>query len=145
MMRLAFLAPSKEELLYKKELLEKRYGAVTPEMADVIIPLGGDGFMLHTLHHPPFQGKRFFGMNCGSVGFLMNPYNEESLEERVQNAQSTSLSSLEMKVETLQGDEHHAIAINEIYLFRETHQASKLRVTINGHAFLGELVSDGVL
>src|SRR5581483_751621 len=125
--------------------LRKRYGTVDPRQADVIVPLGGDGFMLETLHRFVSSGKPVFGMHRGSVGFLMNSYRLDGLDERLASATPVELHPLEMLARRGDGTEHRAIAFNEVSLLRETRQAAKLRVTVDDVVRLDELMADGIL
>src|SRR5258706_2153886 len=107
--------------------LRKLYGTVEPQAADVVVPLGGDGFMLESLHRFVGSGKPIFGMHRGSVGFLMNSYRPHGLYERLAAAQPVELHPLEMTAHRDDGGRHRAIAFNEGSLLRETRQAAKLR------------------
>lgn len=125
--------------------LDKLYKTVDAENADVIVALGGDGFLLKTLHRFMPQKKPVFGMNRGSVGFLLNNYRAENLESRLAKAQNVALYPLRMRASDMGGKEHEALAINEVSLFRETHQAAKIKITVDGIVRLEELVCDGVM
>jgi NAD+ kinase len=107
--------------------------------------LGGDGFVLETLHRFIARNVPIYGMNCGTVGFLMNQYDEEDLAERVSQAQEVTLRLLRMKARCSDGRTHKALAINEVALFREGRQAAKIRIEVDGVVRLPELVCDGVL
>jgi len=122
-----------------------RYPCVRPEHADIIIPLGGDGFMLETLHRFLPTGVLIYGMHRGSVGFLMNAYRPDGLYERLAAAQPVILHPLEMTARDEAGVSHRALAFNEVSLLRETRQAAKLRVTVDGVVRLEELMADGIL
>lgn len=142
---IAFVAadtPAAQEALLR---LKHRYGHRPPEDADVIVALGGDGFMLETLHRFMALGKPIYGMNRGTVGFLMNVYMEDDLPDRLRRAQSVTLHPLRMQAETVRGERVEALAINEVSMLRETRQAAKLRITIDGRVRLPELVCDGAL
>jgi NAD+ kinase len=143
--RLAFLASEAEAAQHALRELRRLYGVVDPEDAEVIVPLGGDGFMLETLHR--FFGKDLpiYGMHRGSVGFLMNPYQAEGLPERLETAQPVTLHPLEMTTEDEQGATQTAIAFNEVSLLRETRQGAKLRISVDGVVRLDELIADGIL
>jgi NAD+ kinase len=121
------------------------YPCVPPEQADVIVPLGGDGFMLETLHRFLSTGIPIYGMHRGSVGFLMNAYRPEGLCERLAAAQPVVLHPLEMKATDMHGGTHRALAFNEVSLLRESRQAAKLRIGIDGVVRLEELMADGIL
>jgi NAD+ kinase len=125
--------------------LGQRYGQVPAAEADVIVPLGGDGFMLETLHAHLSSGVPIYGMNRGTVGFLLNEYNEAGLADRLTRAQATTLHPLRMRARQSDGQSCDALAINEVSVFRETRQAAKLQVTIDGVVRLEELICDGLL
>jgi NAD+ kinase len=129
--------------------LKKRYGLeTTPKglaRADVIVALGGDGFMLHTLHRFLNSGKPIYGMNRGTVGFLLNEYKEKELEERLESARSASLRPLEMTAVTTKGKEHTALAFNEVSLFRQTYQAAHITIKVDNVVRVKEMICDGVL
>jgi NAD+ kinase len=145
-MRIAFVASEAEKAQQALTVLRRKYPSVeTPEEADVVVALGGDGFMLHTLRALIGTGKPVYGMNRGTVGFLMNEYRTEGLEERVRNAQSLKLYPLRMKATRVDGGVEEAIAINEVSVFRETRQAAKIDIRVDGVARLNGLVCDGVL
>lgn len=141
----AFVAADNEAALEALERLARRYGNIPPKQADVIVALGGDGFMLETLHRHIEQGVPIYGMNRGTVGFLMNVYSEEALPERLERAEAVELHPLRMSAHTVSGAVHEALAINEVSLLRETRQAAKLRIRIDGKERLSELICDGVL
>jgi NAD+ kinase len=143
--RLAFVASDRPEAKEARERLAFRYGDASPEQADVIVALGGDGFMLETLHAFLRTGKPIFGMNRGTVGFLMNDYGENGLVERVAAAQATVIHPLAMTATTLDGREERALAINEVSMLRETHQTAKLRIAVDGKVRMQELFCDGAL
>ncbi|MEM7056731.1 MAG: NAD kinase [Pseudomonadota bacterium] len=125
--------------------LRHRYGHVAAEKSDVIVALGGDGFMLQTLHSHMDLATPVYGMNRGSVGFLMNDYDEEGLEERLYQARQAVINPLKMVATDQVGKTHEALAINEVSLFRQKYQAAKIRIVVDGTEQLGELVCDGVL
>ena len=112
---------------------------------DVIVALGGDGFMLQVLHKYMHRNIPVYGMNCGSVGFLLNNYNPQSLFERIGNARCAMLHPLVMYTRTVDGKERQELAINEVSLFRESRQAAKLRVTIDHVVRVNEMIADGIL
>jgi NAD+ kinase len=121
------------------------YPCVEPERAEVIVPLGGDGFMLETLHRFLSRGVPIYGMHRGSVGFLMNAYRPAGLYERLAAAQPVVLHPLEMTARDERGGHHLALAFNEVSLLRESRQAAKLRVTVDGVVRIEELMADGIL
>ncbi len=143
--KVAFLADQHKEAQNALTTLQKRYPSVPPEQSDIIVALGGDGFMLHTLHTYIDQQTPVFGMNLGSVGFLMNAYSIDNLIERLVEANKVSLYPLEMIATTTAGEQKKAQAINEVSLLRKTHQAAKIRITIDGIVRMQELICDGVL
>lgn len=112
---------------------------------DVVVALGGDGLMLKVMHRYIDSDVKIFGMNRGSVGFLLNKYSPENLVERIENASSITLYPLEMTVEDLNGEHRTALAINEVSLLRETNQSAKLRIVIDGVERMPQLVCDGIL
>jgi NAD+ kinase len=125
--------------------LTEKYDHVPPETADVIVALGGDGLMLETLHTYLDRDVPIYGMNRGTVGFLMNEYKETRLAARLDAAEPVVLRPLEMSVQTVDGETINTIAINEISLLRETRQAAKLRIRIDGKVRMSELICDGLL
>jgi NAD+ kinase len=143
--RVAFVASDAEAAQLALTELRKAYGTVEPEEAEVIVPLGGDGFMLETLHRFVGTGVPIFGIHRGSVGFLMNPYQIDGLRERLATAQRVSLYPLEMKATEEGGKVQRAIAFNEVSLLRETRQAAKLKISVDGVVRLEELMADGIL
>ncbi len=143
--KIAFIASPHEEAQQALVRLKDRYGNVEPAEADVVVALGGDGLMLQTLHAQLGSGKPIFGMNRGSVGFLMNDYKEDDLPARIEAAEDTKIHPLRMRVEDVNGEAHEALAINEVSMLRETYQAAKLRIVIDGKTRMEELVCDGLL
>lgn len=127
-----------------KDLCAK-YETVPLDEADVIVALGGDGSMLHALHESLDRDIPVFGMNRGSVGFLLNEYKEEDLIDRLEQAQAVKLHPLKMEVETTKGERHTAHAINEVSLLRQKQQAARIRITIDGQVRLEELICDGII
>ncbi|MBU6475102.1 MAG: NAD kinase [Alphaproteobacteria bacterium] len=120
--------------------------ADTPlEEADVVVACGGDGLMLRALHDSIRHRKPVFGMNRGSVGFLLNEYREEKLMERLARAQTVKINPLHMRAKSADGKTHAALAINEVSLLRQTHQTAKLRITVDGVVRLDELNCDGII
>lgn len=143
--RVAFLAAEAEPARQAIAELRKTYGVAAPDDADVIVPLGGDGFMLETVHRFIGSGKPIFGLHRGSIGFLMNPYRLEGLYERLAAAQPVELHPLEMNAICKHALPCRAIAFNEVSLLRETRQAAKLRISVDGVVRLEELMADGIL
>jgi NAD+ kinase len=143
--RIAFVASPVAEAEEALGRLAQRYGNVPPEQADVIVALGGDGFMLQTLHRFMSAGKPIYGMHRGTVGFLMNEYNEENLRDRLGAARTTVIHPLLMRARATDGSLRDYHAFNEVSLFRQTYQAARLRILIDGKERQAELVADGVL
>ncbi|MDE1148271.1 MAG: NAD kinase [Azospirillaceae bacterium] len=141
---LCIVASDTPEALLARDELADRYGAVRAEDADVIIALGGDGFLLETLHRYLPLCKPVYGMNRGSVGFLLNYYSPDELTDRLRRAQRVALNPLRMVATNAQG-RHEALAFNEVSLLRETRQAAKLRISVDGVERLAELACDGAL
>ncbi|MCW2237785.1 NAD kinase [Azospirillum canadense] len=148
-MRIAFCCANTEEARRARTRLVHRYGNVPLEEADIIVALGGDGFLLETLHRALGRDGQnpppVYGMNRGSVGFLLNRFREEDLPERLASAQRVTLHPLRMRATCVNNRQVEALAINEVSLLRETRQAAKLRITVDGVARLPELICDGVL
>ncbi|MCX7033916.1 MAG: NAD kinase [Arenimonas sp.] len=143
--RIAFLASPAPEAQAALAKLTAAHGCVAPGEADVICALGGDGFMLQTLHRHGPLGLPVFGMKLGTVGFLMNQHRPESLIERLHAAEAAVLRPLEMVAVTESGATVKSLAYNEVSLLRQTRQAAHLRVHLNGQVRLEELVCDGAL
>ena len=141
----ALVAAETDEARAAAARLSADYKTVPPEEAEAIVALGGDGLMLETLHRFIDRGTPIYGMNCGSVGFLMNEYREDGLPERLAQAESVALHPLRMAAETVNGQRLDALAINEVSLLREERQAAKLRIAVDGVVRLEELVCDGAL
>jgi NAD+ kinase len=143
--RVAFVASDVPEAQRARRRLIRRYGEARPDTADVIVALGGDGLMLATLQRFMNSGKPIYGMHRGTVGFLMNDYSDQGLLERLAAAQVTVIHPLLMRARDAAGRLHRHRAINEVSLFRQTYQAAKLRVLVDGKERLAELVADGIL
>lgn len=143
--KLAFIAVDSLKAQEALMVLRDRYGGVAPEQADVIVALGGDGHMLDTIHQ--FMGRNIpiYGMNRGSVGFLMNEYKEENLHERLAAADLTKLHPLRMRATDAHGQVFEGLAINEVSLLRATRQAAKIRIIVDGRVRMQELNCDGVM
>ncbi len=142
---IAFVASDVPEAQRARRRLVRRYGDARPETADVIVALGGDGLMLATLQRFMNSGKPIYGMHRGTVGFLMNEYSEHGLVERLAAAHVSVIHPLLMRARDAAGRAHRHRAINEVSLFRQTYQAARLRVLIDGKERLAELVADGIL
>ena len=143
--KIAFVASNSDEAEAAKRALEQRYGRISPDEADVIVALGGDGFMLQTLHRHMTRKVPIYGMNQGSVGFLMNVYAEEGLPARLASAETAILHPLRMSALRESGTEQEALAINEVSLLRQTRQTAKIRVLIDGRVRIDEVICDGIL
>lgn len=142
---LAFVASPTPEAQASREELVRLYGEFAVADADVIVALGGDGFMLQTLHETMNSGKLVYGMNRGSVGFLMNDYSATGLRDRIESAVENSFHPLMMTAQSSDGTNSIALAINEVSLLRQSYQAAKLRVEIDGQVRLEELICDGLM
>ncbi|MBL8588458.1 MAG: NAD kinase [Methylobacteriaceae bacterium] len=143
--RIAFIASSAPEATAARERLVRRYGDAAPAEADVIVALGGDGLMLQTLHGALDRRTPIYGMNRGSVGFLMNEYRESGLTKRLEEAQASLIHPLLMRATDAGGAHVVAHAINEVSLLRQSYQAAKLAVSVDGKERMAELIADGLL
>jgi NAD+ kinase len=143
--RIAFVASDVPEARTALERLTARYGNVPAAEAEAIVALGGDGLMLQTLHRHLHDRIPIYGMNRGSVGFLTNDYQEDDLIARLARAEVSIIHPLAMRAVDRAGQVHDGLAINEVHLFRETYQAAKLRISIDGKVRLEELICDGAL
>ncbi|HWA31227.1 MAG TPA: NAD kinase, partial [Rhizomicrobium sp.] len=145
MASLHFVASDAPDAQAALAALRKRYDDAGEKAADIIVALGGDGFMLQALHRFLGTKKPIYGMNLGSVGFLMNEYREEGLEARLAAAESANVHPLRMKATTTAGQTQDALAFNEVSLLRETRQAAKIRIIVDERTRISELICDGVL
>lgn len=143
--RLAFVSSGTPEAEAAAEALRQRYGNRRLEEAGAVVALGGDGLMLETLHQVMDLRIPVYGMNFGSVGFLMNAFSADNLVERLEKANATDIYPLRMRVRNADGGEHEALALNEVSLFRASYQAVKIEILVDGHTRLDELICDGVL
>ncbi|MBS0223470.1 MAG: NAD kinase [Proteobacteria bacterium] len=143
--RLAFVAAATPVARAARLALEKRYGSVTPAQADIVIALGGDGLMLQALHRNIRRRTPIFGMNLGTVGFLMNQYRANGLLARLKAAREVTLTPLRMLAMTMRGRRHDVIAINEVSLLRSSRQTARIAVSVDGHLRLPDLHCDGAL
>jgi NAD+ kinase len=143
--RIAFLASETPVARRALTVLVKRYGNVTPERADVVVALGGDGLMLQALHRMVADGTPIYGMNRGTVGFLMNDYSVEDLPDRLRRAEVTVIRPLRMQATCIDGQVVKGIAFNEVSLLRQRSQAAKLKISVDGKPRLAELICDGLL
>lgn len=144
-MKCHFFAAETPAAQEARHRLAALYGDASLDTADVVVAIGGDGSMLRALHDSLRHGKPVFGLNRGSVGFLLNSYREEGLADRIAAAETLSLNPLKMTATTIEGRMHEAFAINEVSLLRETHQTAKLKITIDGKTRLDEMICDGVI
>ncbi|WP_299153508.1 NAD kinase [uncultured Tateyamaria sp.] len=144
-LKIAFAASRAAVAQTARAVLTGRYGDIDPAKADVIVALGGDGFMLQTLHDSRDMGAPVYGMNRGTIGFLMNEYGESDLIARLEAAEEAELNPLSMTVQDIHGHQHQALAINEVSLLRAGPQAAKLRITVDDRLRMDELVCDGAL
>lgn len=143
--KIAFVAADSQAAQAALARLLDRYDHVSPEIADIIVALGGDGFVLETLHRWIDRKVPIYGMNRGTVGFLMNSFREHGLVDRLRKAQPVVLHPLRMHARLADGQEVEALAINEVSLFRQTRQAAKIRIRVDGKERLDELICDGVM
>ncbi|MEL6436222.1 MAG: NAD kinase [Pseudomonadota bacterium] len=142
---LSFLSSGTDTADQSARALAKLYGQSPPESADVIVALGGDGFMLQTIQRFMNTGKSIYGMNRGTVGFLMNEFREDQLMERISDAQQEIIRPLKMRAVASDGTVTEALAINEVSLFRQSYQAARLAIDVDGKKRLEDLVCDGVM
>src|ERR671913_1356997 len=142
---IAFVGSAAPDAQSALKVLQDRYPSAAPEEADVIVALGGDGLMLQTLHRFMGTAKPIYGMNKGTVGFLMNEYREDGLLDRLETAHRSVVHPLLMVAWDTNGQSHTARAINDVYMLRQTHQTAKLCIRVDSHVRLSELVADGVV
>ncbi len=145
MPNIAFVASPSPRAQEALEELSGLYASVGPDDADIIVALGGDGFMLQTLHRNMRRGKPIYGMNKGTVGFMLNEYDSAGLPERLEKALVNEIHPLRMRAVNESGQEQSAVAINEISLLRQTRQAAKIRISIDERVRIDELICDGCL
>ena len=143
--KIAFVASAGAEAQQALAQLAALYGNHAPADADVVVALGGDGLMLQTLHAHMRSGKPIYGMHRGTVGFLMNEFSIDDLHARLAAARDTLINPLLMRATDISGIVHLHHAINEVALFRQTHQAARLRILIDEHERMPELIADGIL
>src|SRR4029077_6444127 len=137
---IAFVASEMKEAEEARRALIAHYGDTPPERAEVIVALGGDGQMLQTMHRYLNSKIPIYGMNRGSVGFLLNDYREDLLLERLEKGENNVIHPLRMTAHDEKRAEHRALAINEVSLFRQIYQAAKLRISVDGRVRLDELI-----
>ena len=142
---IAFVASDAEAAQAALAELNALYGATPPDQADIIVALGGDGFMLETLHQYLDRRVPIYGMHRGSVGFLMNGYGPKGLPERIARAVPVRIHPLEMRAEDVRSTQHTGLALNEVSLLRETRQTAKIKVTVDDVVRVDELIADGIL
>ena len=143
--RVAFVAADAELAREALTALTGKYGQQKPEDADVIVALGGDGFMLEVVHNYIDLKKPIFGMHRGTVGFLMNRYEEGDFMQRLGKATEVTIHPLRMTAITADGKTHEALAMNEVSMLRQTRQAAKIRIYVDGRERMNELICDGAL
>jgi len=144
-MKFYFNSSETIEAISTKDKFVKLYGQNKVENADIIVPIGGDGFLLKNLHDFHNLKIPFFGVNYGSVGFLMNSQSDENLETIINNSQKTFLNPLQLKASDKKNKIFNSIAYNEVSIMRQTHQAAKINIKINGIERMNGLICDGVL
>ena len=144
-LKIAFLASNTPMSQAARSERAGRYENVPAQEADIIVALGGDGYMLQAMHASMSEQKPVFGMNRGTVGFLMNNYDPDGLIERLGNTEAIALHPVKMIATTTAGEDHESIAFNEVSLFRETRQAAKIRITIDGKERMESLTCDGII
>ncbi|MDR9486318.1 MULTISPECIES: NAD kinase [Sediminimonas] len=144
-MKIAFVASRAESSRAAREMLAERYGDVPLAKADVVVALGGDGFMLQTLHSTQHLSAPVYGMNRGTVGFLMNEFSENGLIDRLNAAEEAVINPLAMRATCADGTMHEALAINEVSLLRAGPQAARLQIFVDDRLRMTELVCDGAL
>ena len=144
-MKFHFISSNTSEAIKAKKEYIDTYNQTAPELADIIIPIGGDGILLKSLHDFNELDKPFFGINYGSVGFLMNSSSNKDLNTVVKNSKSTDLKPLKMTAVDEDNKIYDSIAYNEVSLMRQSHQASKFQIKINDTTRMNELICDGVL
>src|ERR1700736_5809950 len=143
--RIAFVASAVAEAQQALTELADLYGNHDAKDADVVVALGGDGLMLQTLHQHMRSGKPIYGMHRGTVGFLMNEFSTDDLHARLAAAKESVIHPLLMRATDVHGMVHLHHAINEVALFRQTHQAARLRILIDDRERMPELIADGIL
>ena len=143
--KIAFMASDAPVAQVARATLKGRYGNVSPEEADVIVALGGDGFMLQTLHGTQGLAAPVYGMNRGTVGFLMNEFAVEGLEERLGDAELEVINPLRMRATQSDGSVREALAINEVSMLRAGPQAAKLAISVDGRQRMSLLICDGAI
>jgi len=143
--KLAFVSSDADDAREAAERLSERYGQADIADAEVVVALGGDGFLLQTLRDTMGTGKRVYGMNRGTIGFLMNEFREDGLVERIAAAVPEKIRPLEMIATSESGEIATALAINEVSIFRQSYQAAKVRISVDGKLRIEELICDGLM
>ena len=143
--KLACLHSGSEKAIATYNKLSGEHEFVAPEAADIIVPLGGDGFLLRTLHEYLHLKKPFYGINCGTLGFLMNDNRSDSLEKRLQLTKEVILTPLRMEAQMEDGSLEQGLAFNEVSLTRHSGQSANIRITINGEERLAKYSGDGII
>lgn len=145
--KLALLHSDAPNAIEAAEVLRQNYNFIDADDADALVVLGGDGYLLQTLHQQLEEDAALpvYGMNRGTIGFLMNHWNEVGLLDRIENAKNFNITSLKMNVETIDGRKYELPAINEVSLLRQTRQSAKIQIEVNKRVVLPELSCDGVL
>ncbi len=143
--KIAIIASDAPEAAAARERLCERYETVSPEEADVIVALGGDGFVLQSLHQFMRREIPIYGMNRGTIGFLLNRYDEQGLLERIARAETLTLHPLRMTATRTNGEIVEALAVNDVYVLRETRLTAHIRIQVDGRVRLDELICDGVI
>lgn len=143
--KIAFVGSGSPKAVEALEALTNKYSCVPVEEAELIVALGGDGFILHCLHQSMGKNVPIFGMNRGSVGFLMNEFSEDKLHDRLASAEAVNFIPLRLQATSINGEQSEGLAINEVSLLRETRQASKIRILVDGIERMPEMICDGVL
>lgn len=142
---IGFVASRAKQAQEALEILLARYPNVEPNESDAIVALGGDGFMLETFHRFLTRGVPIYGMNRGTIGFLLNEFREEDLLERLEAAHAAKLHPLKMVAHIIDGSVQEGLAINEVSLLRETRQAAKIRILVDGKERIDQLICDGIM
>jgi len=140
-----FVSSGTDDAVTAFEIMRNRYGNCDLKDANYVVVLGGDGQMLQTLHNSMDHDIPVYGMNFGSIGFLMNSYNEDDLHQRISNAEASTIHPLSMQAIDENGNTHKALALNEVSLFRSSSQAAKIEILIDEKSRISELICDGVL
>ncbi|WOI54137.1 NAD kinase [Parvularcula sp. LCG005] len=143
--KLHFAASDRPKAQEARAELVKRYGDVDRDEADVIVALGGDGTLLEVLRHTMPDPKPIYGMNCGTVGFLMNEHRLSDLRDRIAVAGPVVINPLRMNATDSSGQSHEAMAFNEVALLRETRQTARIKIRVNGQVQMDQLICDGIL